>query len=161
MALPFQSRHWYWPVILVLITGYVVGGIIPVAVYFFGWLQVDLPVAFRSILFSFLIGLLGANVQLSIYFAREVNTVVVKPDAVLPSCFEFFGYLLKQVWGGIAAVFFVFSVQLGFIAAVAGANGTLRLPAVVVISFCAGLRAFQILKALAGIISTGAGEKGA
>ena len=155
MTIPMQSKHWFWPVAIVLVVGYVVGGIAPVGLHYFEWCGSCLPEPFKTVLFSFLIGLLGANTQLSIHFARDVNAVMSGKEATLPSCFEFFGYLLKQTWGGIAAVFFVFAVKLGFIAAVAGASGDLRLPAVVVISFCAGLRAFQILKGLSGIISTG------
>lgn len=163
MEFPFQSKHWFWPVVLVLIFGYAVGGLVPVALHFYGFLQGQLPKDFQPLLLSFTIGLLGANVQLSIAFARDVNTVMSTSTAPLPSCFEFFGYLLKQIWGGIAAVFFVLATKLGFIAAVATSDSTLRLPAVVVISFCAGLRAFQILKVLAGIVpiqTTGSGGGG-
>ncbi len=155
MTIRLQSKHWFWPVAIVLVIGYAVGGLAPVGMHYLGWFGASVPATFKTILFSFLIGLLGANTQLSIHFARDVNAVMSGKEQTLPSCFEFFGYLLKQTWGGLAAVFFVFAVKLGFLAAVAGTDGDLRLPAVVVISFCAGLRAFQILKALAGIISTG------
>jgi hypothetical protein len=152
MEFPFQSKHWFWPVMLVLIVGYAIGGILPVVLHFYGFLHDQIPEGFRPVLFSFMIGLLGANVQLSIAFARDVNAVMGNGAASLPSCFDCFGYLLKQIWGGIAAVFFVLATKLGFLAAVASSDSTLRLPAIVVISFCAGLRAFQILKMLAGVV---------
>ena len=147
-----QGKAWYWAAATVLIAGYAVGGIAPVAVYYFGWLAGVLPPSFIPVLLSFLLGLLGANVQLSIFFAKDVNDVISgKQGAVPPSCFDFFGYFLKQVWGGLAAVFFVESVRLGFLAAVS-TSGEMTIPAIVVISFTAGLRAYQILKVLAGIV---------
>jgi hypothetical protein len=154
-----RSKHWYWPVTLVLTIGYGIGGIVPVLMHYYGvpderWL----PEAFKPILCSFLLGLLGANVQLSIHFSRDINALSGANGGTLPSCFEFFGYVLKQVWGGIAAVFFVLAVKLGFLAAVTGTVSEIRLPAIVVISFCAGLRAFKILQALAGIVPSSQGK---
>ncbi len=149
-----ESKHWYWLVMLVLLVGYAISGIGPVAIYYFGFLGNELPEAFLPILYSFLIGMLGATVQLSIHFSRDVNAVMSKAQSVLPTCFEFFGYVLKMLWGGIAAVFFVLSLKLGFFAAVSGSAEDLRMPAVVLISFCAGLRAYRILIALAGIVPT-------
>lgn len=152
-----QHTLWYLPVAIVLTLGYAIGGIAPVAIHYFGWLECILPTSFIPVLLSFLLGFLGANVQLSILFSREINTLMSTKDKsakealILPSCFEFFGYLLKQIWGGLAAVFFVLSVKLGFLAAVA-TSGAINLPAIVVISFCAGLRAYSILVALAGLI---------
>lgn len=148
-----QHTLWYIPVAIVLVMGYLIGGVSPVAIYYFHWLEAIIPKSFIPILLSFLIGLLGSNVQLSIHLAKEMNVFFVeqKDKRTLPSCFEFFGYLLKQVWGGLAAVFFVLSVKLGFLAAVATV-GEMQLSAIVIISFCSGLRAYQILKILAGII---------
>jgi RsiW-degrading membrane proteinase PrsW (M82 family) len=94
MAIPMQSKHWFWPVSLVLLVGYVIGGIAPVGVHYFGWFGSSWPEGFKTVLFSFLIGLLGANTQLSIHFSRDVNAVMSGKDNTLPSCFEFFGYML-------------------------------------------------------------------
>ncbi|NJN70722.1 MAG: hypothetical protein HC801_10885 [Nitrospira sp.] len=157
MTLRLQSNHWYWLVALVLAVGYLVGGLAPVGLLYFDLLSEWIPAAFKPILLSFLVGLLGANTQLSIHFARDVNAVMSGSQATLPSCFEFLGYALKQLWGGLAAVFFVLAVKLGFVAAMSGSGANLRLPAIVLISFCAGLRAFTILKGLAGIAKAGDG----
>ena len=78
-----ESKHWYWLVILVLFVGYAVSGIGPVAIHYFGFLENELPEAFLPILFSFLIGMLGATVQLSIHFSRDVNAVMSKTQSVL------------------------------------------------------------------------------
>ncbi len=155
MKFSFQSKHWYWAVAVTLALGYVLGGIFPVALLFYGSFATTIPDAFRPVLLYFLVGVLGSNVQLSIYFSRDVNSVISGKNKVLPSCFEFFGYALKQLWGGIAAVFFVLAVKLGFITSVAGTEGDLRLPAAVFISFCAGLRGFKILEHLAGLAKVG------
>ncbi len=152
MAIQISGTHWYWPVMLVLTIGYVLGGAMPAGIHYFGLLDEYIPDNFKPILYSFLFGLLGATVQMSIYFAKDVNGVMSGKQPTMPSCFEFFGYLLKMVWGGIAATFFILSVKLGFLAAVSAPGDGLRLPAIIVISFCAGLRAYQILQALAGII---------
>ncbi|MFZ5635637.1 MAG: hypothetical protein ACOY82_03525 [Pseudomonadota bacterium] len=154
MSILGSSRHWYWPVMATLIAGYLLGGVLPVGIHYFGLLGGYIDDAFRPLLYSILIGALGANVSMSIHFAREQNDLLAGKSTVLPSCFEWFGYLLKLVWGGIAAAFFVIAVKVGFLAAVGGTPQALQLPAVVVISFCAGLRAYEILRKLGGIIAT-------
>ena len=151
-SFPIQSKLWFAPVPLVLFVGYVLGGIGPIGIHYYSLLGQHIPEAFEPVLLSFLIGLLGANVQMSIFFAQDVNAVMTgtsgHPD---PSCFDWVGYGLKLIWGGVAAVFFVQSFRIGSLAAVPIANpADLHLSAIFLISFCAGLRAKSVLGFLAG-----------
>ncbi len=150
----FHSKNWYWLVIFTLLLGYALGAIVPTAIHFFGFLSREIPTGFRMVLMSFLLGLLGTTVQLSIHFASEYNSLVKGELKVEPTYFEFVGYLLKQLWGGITAVIFIAAIKLGFIVTVSHQGGDIRPAAIFVISFAVGLCSYKTLKSIPDIIKT-------
>lgn len=160
MKIPYQHLGWYIPVTIVLIVCYLIGCIIPFAIYYHGFMSEILIGTSQSHAISFLIGLLGANVQNSILFSKEINlTADSSKPQILPTYFEFFGYALKNIWGGIAAVIFILAVQSGFVAAFAHSIEVMRPSAIVVVSFVVGLRAFTILKKISGFLDPNQGIK--
>lgn len=149
----FQSKEHYLAVPVVLLIGFFVGIFFPVVIYYHQWWSETFVGTLKDYSISFFFGVLGATCQMSIGFAREINALVTNPSkAHLPTYYEGFGYLLKQLWGGIAAVIFVLAVKQGFLAAFEKNQGPMELEAIIVISFVVGLRAFKILTRIAGII---------
>ena len=148
----FHHRGWLALTTIVIFIGYLAGGLLPFLIIYNGYLSDYLPGNGKIYFCSFLIGLLGANVQNSIYFARECNDLVTNDNPVIPTPLDSIGHLLKQFWGGVAAVFFVIAVKAGFFASFSADSPDMRNEAVMVISFVAGLRAFSILEKLSGII---------
>lgn len=147
----YQGRGWYIAIILVLLSGYAVGIILPIGVYFHDWFKTFIPDQYKIYCVSFLIGLLGVTVQNSIYFAMDFNASILKHDHPLPTVFDSFGYILKYLWGGVAAVILILAIKTGFFAVFTESTKEMRPEAVVVLSFVAGLRALGILKKLAGL----------
>ncbi|WP_027065555.1 hypothetical protein [Maribacter sp. Hel_I_7] len=149
----FQSRNHYLQVPFALSLGFFLGIFMPIVIYYHQWWSTIFIGGFKTFSITFFMGLLGGTCQMSIGFAREINTLVTKPsEVVLPSYYEGFGYLLKQVWGGIAAVIFVLAVKQGYLAAFEQSDKPIELEALVVISFVAGLNAYRILKQLSQIL---------
>lgn len=151
MTFPYQGRIWYAAIILVLLLGYAIGAILPVGVYYHKWFQTFIPESLAIYCVSFFVGLLGVTVQTSIHFARDFNESILKDNHPLPAVFEAFGYVLKYLWGGVAAVIFILAIKAGFFAAFSSHSEQMRVEVVVVLSFVAGLRALGILKKLAGL----------
>lgn len=149
----FQSRKHYLQVPFVLILGFVIGIFMPVVIYYHQWWSTIFIGGFKTYSIAFFMGLLGGTCQMSIGFAREINKLVAEPSKVLlPSYYEGFGYLLKQTWGGIAAVVFVLAIKQGYLAAFDKTTESIELEALVVISFVAGLNAYRILNQLSQIL---------
>ncbi len=149
----FQSHNYYLQAPFVLLFGFFVGIFIPVVIQYHQWWSDIFIGSFKAYSISFFMGLLGGTCQMSIGFAREVNAMVSRPsEVILPSYYEGFGYLLKQLWGGVAAVIFILAVKQGYLAAFEQSDKAIELEALVVISFVSGLNAYRILRQLSGIL---------
>lgn len=149
----FQSRKYYLQVPFVLILGFFIGIFMPVVIYYHQWWSDIFIGGFKTYSIAFFMGLLGGTCQMSIGFAREINKLVAEPSkVVLPSYYEGFGYLLKQTWGGVAAVVFLLAVKQGYLAAFEQSENPIEIEALVVISFVVGLNAYRILRQLSEIL---------
>lgn len=157
----FQSNSYSLPIPILLLAGYFVGIYYPLVIHYHDFLGDFLVGSSHEYSIAFFIGLLGATTQLSIGFAMDINKRTLKPDDyIMPSYYEPFGYLLKQIWGGITAVIFILATKQGFLAAFE-MTGAMEMEAVIVIAFVVGLRAFAILKYISKILKIDPAAKNA
>ncbi|MEO0554474.1 MAG: hypothetical protein AAF149_14810 [Bacteroidota bacterium] len=148
----FQSRSNYFPIPVILLSTYFICIYFSLLIKYHGEFEGFLKGESRNYAIGFLIGSLGSCVQLSIQFAKEINTLCQSPEkVVLPSYYEFIGYIFKLIWGGITAVVFVLALRQGLLASVENVSG-FDIKTTVVVSFVVGLKAFSILKRISGIL---------
>ena len=76
----FQSKDYFTPIPLVLLLGYFCGMYYPIVIHYHDWWSYFLVGSAKTYAISFLLGVLGATIQLSIGFAREINNLVLKPE---------------------------------------------------------------------------------
>src|SRR5262249_5885556 len=100
-----QSYWFYLPVICVLVGGYLAGSSLAFGVYFMNWLPAVTNSAARLILSLFGMGMLGADVYSSEYWARDIDESINEPS-VLPHLLDGFGYATTLIGGGLIGVVF-------------------------------------------------------
>lgn len=154
MRLPkTRSNLNYIPVGIVILVTYYYCFDYALGIHYRNYLPEILLGKSRYYAISFMMGVLGANVQMSIHLARECNMMVLQPENHFePVLFEFFGYIMKAIWGGLAALIFILALQYGFLAILESSADPMKIESMIVICFVVGLNALNILKRLSEIL---------
>lgn len=156
----YKDYVWYFPVVIVLIGGYFVGGGLAFGIKFLNVLPDLKNETARLILLLFGMGILGATVYCTRYWADDIEECVYRNKGFLPHVFDFFGYATTIVGGGITGIISYLLVKTGLGVSSASLQiNDLNLPASVIIAFCGGLFHFRIQDILSQLLKGVFGEK--
>jgi hypothetical protein len=143
-----QSYWWYAPIVVILCIGYAAGGALAFGVTFLGWLPVIGTADGRMVLAIFGMGMLGATMYATQWWARDMEEATHRPS-VLPHCFDMFGYAMTIVGGGITGVVFFLALRLtSELVVSANELPPVRPATAYVVAFCGGLAQFKIQQKL-------------
>ena len=137
----WKSKYWYIPIALILILGYLVGGILWFGVQFLNYFP-NVPAGLgREFLSIFLGGIIGGTIYCSWFFARDANEKLggTPNKDGFPNFLDSFGYLLLIIGGGFTAIILVSAVKAGFLVLTSGQETTLTPEAIWVLSIGGGL----------------------
>ena len=107
-----QSYWWYIPVLIVLTLGYFLGGWLVFGVHFLNSLPQLTNDTVRLVLKLFGMGMLGATIYCSRWWALDVEEAISRPE-VLPHALDFFGYATTIIGGGVTGAVLYLAVRSG------------------------------------------------
>jgi hypothetical protein len=133
-----QNYGWYLPIVVVIGSGYLAGGVLSFGVQFLHCLPAVQGHSARLTLVLFGCGMLGGSVLATRYWAVDMEQAIENPG-LLPHALDCFGYATTIVGGGIVGVVFYLALRSGlFLTTTAEHVPELRLSAAVVIAFTVG-----------------------
>jgi hypothetical protein len=136
----------YIPIIFSLLFGYIGGLFLTFGVEYLDVLSSITNQNARLELVLFGMGMLGATLYCSSFWAVDITEAIEKPQ-FLPNFFDFIGYITLIIGGGITGIILYFVVTIGE-KAIFIENPKMRVEAAYLISFCGGLFHFQVRRAL-------------
>ena len=150
-----KKSYWhYFPITLVIISGFLIGGYLSFGVYYLKAFSFIEDSQGRLILSLFGVGMLGATTYCARFWSKDIEEVVYKDQSFLPHFFDFVGYLTLIMGGGITGVILFFLVKTGIGVSTASDLSNIKLSgeASVVIAYIGGLYHFRVQRHLGRII---------
>jgi hypothetical protein len=139
-----QNFWWYVPIVLVMLLGYGLGGGLVFGLYFLNWLPSLTEKIARLVLELFGMGMLGSTMYCTKYWAIDIDDVVTHPE-FLPHKFDWFGYAVTIIGGGITGTVLYMAFSSGTLMALSNpTNVGIRTVSSFFISFCGGLFHFKV-----------------
>lgn len=147
-----QSYYWYIPIVIIILSSYVVGAILSFGVQFFEVFKGIQDPKARLVLTLFGMGILGATMYCSRWWCVDMECSI-KDSSLSPHMYDCVGYLTVIFGGGITGVLLYFTVKLGIILTVTSPKTVeLRTPASLIVAFCGGLFHFRVRAMLADMV---------
>lgn len=111
-------RGWYLAIGVVILSGFFIGmfGWFSVAFLDPTWIPETVPDRARQLLSVMALGVAGASIQCSIFFAKEINQKVEQGHQVRlpdPNFTDVFGYTFQLVGGGVTALVLYLAILAG------------------------------------------------
>ena len=143
----------YIPIILSLILGYAAGIILTFGIQYLDIFQFISNQKARFALVLFGMGILGATMYCTRFWARDIDEAIEEPE-FLPNLFDFFGYVTTIIGGGITGIILYLFVLIGGSVVIVGSElPNIKFEAALIISFCGGLFHFKVQEALENFIT--------
>ncbi len=136
-----QGFGYYWPIVLVLLFGYLGGGFLAAGAYF-SWIPGVTDPAAKLALMLFGTGVVGAALYSSKWWAIDLEQATKSPE-LLPVVFDAFGYAFTLLGGGVTGCALYLIVRYGTDVVSTNAAG-IRPGAAVLIALVGGLTEFKV-----------------
>ena len=151
----WKSKYWFLPVFCIVILGYAVGLSIWFTAAFFD-LFADLHPEARLLVQVFGLGLVGAAVHSTIYFAKDANDVLYslqECDTRTPHFLEPFGYCLHIISGGCTALALYFAFKVGLVVFSQSDQSMMSQYGAWLLGICGGLGLQRVKSYIIGLVS--------
>lgn len=116
MDLVMKKHQSFWnfiPIIIVLCSGYIAGGYLTFGVRYLNFFpSLTNPMA-RLTLILFGMGILGASIYCLKFWSNDVCRVLYEDYIKLPHIFDFLGYTLTILGGGVTGVLLYLIARIG------------------------------------------------
>jgi hypothetical protein len=137
------SLWWYLPIVILVGTGYALGGAFSFGTAFLGWFpRVSDPTG-RLCLQLFGMGMLGASLACSKWWSLDHDEALTD-ETVRPVALDWFGYATTIVGGGVTGAVLYLVVRYGVALVTGAAGAAVRPGAAVVIALMGGLFHFKV-----------------
>lgn len=148
-----KSYLFYIPIILTVITGFILGGCLSFGVVYLDFFPNITHSEGRKILALFGIGMLGVSTFCARAWAKDIYEVVYENDEFLPHFFDFVGYITLIIGGGITGVilYFIFKTGIG-VGTTTNTEVNLTKEASALIAYIGGLYHFKVQAQLGKMI---------
>jgi hypothetical protein len=150
-----NKSYWYYvPIIVVLFSGFIIGGFLSFGVQYLNALAFVENEYARWIISSYGVGLLGSTTYCSKFWSRDIEEVVYRDKNLLPHFFDFIGYLTLIVGGGITGVILLLLIKTGISVSTTAGSAAISLTgeASVIFAYIGGLCHFRVQRHLGNII---------
>lgn len=117
LVILWKNKYWYFPIALILFSGYLLGGYLWFGVNFMDlFSSIENPTG-RNFLGVFFGGIIGGTLYCSYFFAKDANDILggIPKKKGYPNFIDPFLYLLLIVGGGFTAIILVAAVKAGFL----------------------------------------------
>jgi hypothetical protein len=150
-----RKSYWYYlPIILVIISGFLIGAYLSFGVYYLNAISILKNAYGRQILSLYGVGMLGATTYCARFWSKDIEEVVYKNESFLPHFFDFIGYITLIMGGGITGVVLYLLVKTGIGVSTTSESSKIALTgeASVLFSYIGGVFHFRVQRHLEKII---------